>query len=315
MENKDIETFDPTIAELNALVESTKGINASDLEDKAQLVIVTENRIALKKARVKIEKRGKELREEATAFNRKVIAKEKELIGIIEPEEERLAAIEQEAKLLEIKKSRMEKYPAREARIHALGFTVTDESDLNDMDDVQFEDHFNKLVAIKNENDRLEAEKKNREEAERIEKERQEAQEKINAENTRIKAEQDAKEAELNAKQKVIDDENARIQREKEIKEAEERARKEAEIKAEQDAKEKEQKRIENEKAESDKKELQRLQELEDERIGNEKRQKSQKYQKMLSSYGYTSETKDDYKIELIDGVYTIWKKLGSEKE
>ena len=97
MDTKDLEKFDPTVAELTAMVAKTKKLKATDLEDKAQLAIVKENRIVLKKARVQIEKRGKELREDALKFQRAVIAKEKELIAIIEPEEDRLEAIEQEA--------------------------------------------------------------------------------------------------------------------------------------------------------------------------------------------------------------------------
>ncbi len=51
-------------------------------------------RMALKNTRVKIQKLGKAAREDATAFSKAVIAKEKELIDVIEPEESRLRALQ-----------------------------------------------------------------------------------------------------------------------------------------------------------------------------------------------------------------------------
>jgi len=51
-------------------------------------------RITLKNQRVEIEKRGKAARDDANAFAKAVIAEEKKLIDIIQPEEKRLQAIE-----------------------------------------------------------------------------------------------------------------------------------------------------------------------------------------------------------------------------
>lgn len=53
-------------------------------------------RMDLKNTRIDIQKVGKDAREEATAFSKAVIAKEKVLIGIIEPEEARLQKIQDE---------------------------------------------------------------------------------------------------------------------------------------------------------------------------------------------------------------------------
>ena len=53
-------------------------------------------RMALKNTRVEIQKLGKAAREDATAFSKAVIAKEKELIDVIEPEESRLQALQDE---------------------------------------------------------------------------------------------------------------------------------------------------------------------------------------------------------------------------
>ena len=52
-------------------------------------------RMALKAMRVTIEKTGKAAREDATAFSKAVIAEEKRLIGIIEPEETRLGTLQE----------------------------------------------------------------------------------------------------------------------------------------------------------------------------------------------------------------------------
>ena len=113
MDTKDIERFDPTKEVLQQLVLKTQSITATDLKDKAQLEVVKQNRIELKKARVQIEKTGKAMRDDANAYSKAVIAKEKELIGIISPEEDRLKAIESEAEELAIREERMKKLPER----------------------------------------------------------------------------------------------------------------------------------------------------------------------------------------------------------
>ena len=72
-------------------------------------------RMALKTMRVTIEKAGKAAREDATAFSKAVIAEEKRLIGLISPEEERLATLQtawDEARAAE-KREREERERAR----------------------------------------------------------------------------------------------------------------------------------------------------------------------------------------------------------
>jgi len=51
-------------------------------------------RMALKRVRVDVEKIGKAAREDATAFSKAVIAEERRLIGLIQPEETRLESIQ-----------------------------------------------------------------------------------------------------------------------------------------------------------------------------------------------------------------------------
>ena len=160
MENLDIEKFDPTAAELRQLVSITQGVTATDLKDKAQMEVVRKNRIALRDARVTITRRGKELREDALAFQKAVITKEKELIAIIEPEEERLKAIEDEAKRLKERAERMALLPERKKKLSEIndGLDFPDDDTLIAMDGAAFQGYCNERVAAKNEKARLELE-------------------------------------------------------------------------------------------------------------------------------------------------------------
>ena len=76
-------------------------------------------RMALKTMRVTIEKTGKAAREDATAFQKAVIAEERRLIGIIAPEEERLGTLQtawDEARAAE----KRAKEEAERARVQAI---------------------------------------------------------------------------------------------------------------------------------------------------------------------------------------------------
>jgi len=192
----DLAQFNPTVAELQGIVEITKSIQVTDLKDKDQLQVVRKNRIALKNARTAITRRGKELREDALKFQKEVIARERELIAIIEPEEDRLQGIEDEAaKLAEIEMRRA-LLPERIEKIRAIDTDLPfSEEDLLEMDGSAFQGFLNKVMADKNsaaaaavaereaavkaEEDRLRREK---EEAERIEQGRREERERIERE-------------------------------------------------------------------------------------------------------------------------------------
>jgi len=177
METLDIEKFDPTVGELNRLVSISKQIVEIDIENKQQIETVKKARIDLKNARVAITKKGKELREEALRFQRAFITKQKELIEIIEPEEERLQAIETEAKEKEAKKIRLEEMPYRLEELSKIkdNVVISNEELLN-MDNEQFFAYRNQRISAKNEADRLaleEKERKIKEEEERQQRERE----------------------------------------------------------------------------------------------------------------------------------------------
>ena len=76
-------------------------------------------RMVLKNTRIEIEKKGKAAREDANAFSKAVIAKEKELIAIIQPEEARLQSI-QDAYEAEQKRIKDEAVAREQARVAAI---------------------------------------------------------------------------------------------------------------------------------------------------------------------------------------------------
>jgi len=85
-------SFDETKAALLPLVEASARIVG--ITNGAGYAEAQSARMKLRNTRVEIEKRGKAAREDATAFSKAVIAKEKELIGVIAPEEDRLQLLQ-----------------------------------------------------------------------------------------------------------------------------------------------------------------------------------------------------------------------------
>lgn len=304
--NKDLEKFNPTVAELTAMVEKTKGLTATDLTDKKQLEVVHKSRMELRDARVKIEKAGKSLREDANAYQKAVIAKEKELIGIIEPEEDRLQAIEQEAIDNAALAERRAKLPARKERIKEAKLEFfhnrTDE-EVNELDANGFEAYMNELAATKvqYDSDCLKKEREEAEEKARIEK--AEADKKQTEENARIKAEQDKRQAELDAKELVL-------QNEKDAREREEKARQAERDRIESEGRIKEQKRLEDERRAGEEKAAAEKREAEE----KARREQTDKYRSFRAEHGWTENGKADFKEENTGGEIILWKKMGSFK-
>lgn len=306
MENLNLDQFNPTVAELNAMVEVTKNIKTVDLENREEIELVRKSRIELKNARVRITNAGKELRASALSFQKKVIEREKELVAIIEPEEDRLKAIEEEADLLALRKARLEVLPARKERLLQIdGVTIwaTDEELLN-IDSDQYELLVNQSIATN------------------TAKVQAEAQAKLDAEREAMRLEKEAtdkKQAEAQAKidadNKKIDEEKRKIEQAKEIEKAkkqavaEEKAKAEAKrIKDEADAKAKALK----EKAEA---EAKAKKDEEEKKAEAEKLAKRKKFIEFRASHGWTETTKDDFKLEETNEGYTLYKKLGTFKK
>ncbi len=212
MENLNIEKFSPSVSELQSLVQQSQSLMLTDPTDKGLLKKVTEARIGIKNARVNITKTGKGLREDALAFQRAIITREKQLIAIIEPEENRLEKMEAMAKKFQDREDRREFLPRRHERLNALkdGIGATDDQ-LLDMDGSAFEGYFNQRSAAKNEKDRLaneELDRKNREIASKLAQETE----------TRVREEKARQEGEEASKREIQEDidrkERERIDRE-----------------------------------------------------------------------------------------------------
>lgn len=245
-----LEKFNPTKAEIATLVADAKGLTIKGIDDKEGYQKVHETRIALKNARVAIQKTGKVLRQDAIDFQRKVIEKEKELVSLIEPTE---VELEEKQKFIDGEKEkakRRELLPDRVAKLKEIDVVVEEEF-LLVMDDTQFDTFFNqqhslflqaKERKIKEEQEKAEAERLRKEKIERDKLEAEqakvrEAEAKVEAEKRKLEQQKEAekqekkRQAELEQARK---DEAARVEREAKDKakhEAEEKKRKEAELK------------------------------------------------------------------------------------
>ncbi len=73
---------------------AAKTVDIKTITNRDGYLQVKAARIALKNERVDLEKRAKVARDDATKFSKAVIAEEKRLIGLVEPEESRLQSIE-----------------------------------------------------------------------------------------------------------------------------------------------------------------------------------------------------------------------------
>lgn len=109
-------------AELALNFDAIKSQALELVKDSARIVKITDKagyqechaaRMRLRDARVSVEKTGKEARDDANKFAKSVIAKENELIAIMEPEEKRLAelqkAVDDEAERVKAEKARIER--------------------------------------------------------------------------------------------------------------------------------------------------------------------------------------------------------------
>lgn len=314
IEIKDLNTFDPNVEKLQALVAESAGIVEVNLDDPEQLKTVKAARIKLRDARVLIEKTGKAYREDALAYQRAVLSKEKDLIAIIEPEETRLKLFEKSAEIQKEKRLRIAQLPERRARLEKEGFPIN-ESTLLEMDSVAFETHFNGLVAEKNRKAGeaiAQKEREQKEEGERLAKERrthrinqlvalglEEKRDTLELGAIKITAaDLDLDEASFGvlilrvtpeiAKEKEAIAERARKQRE----EDEERGRQAERDRIAREAKEKEEREA-KEKAELEKKRA---------------------YQKFLTDNGYTPASAGDFKIENTPEGVVLWKRVATYK-
>ena len=215
MDTTNIEKFDPTIEALTLMVKESGAIT-----EKSEPLEIRRVRLDLKNARIAITKRGKKLRKEAVAYQRAIIAKKKELVAIIEPEEDRLERIEEVARVRKEAEDRVNLLPMRRDRLAELGITATITDDfLCMLDTVGFQEWTNNAVAIMNEARRIELEAK--------ERAVKEAEERIAREKEMKKREEKAREDEKRLAEEYI--KQAEADAERRVKEAEEKAKRDAE--------------------------------------------------------------------------------------
>ena len=134
-----IKDFDFTAEMLQRIADQYSWLTIQWLGDIQGYNKVKTARIELRNKRNQIAKAGKEMRDEANAFTKNVIAREKELIGIIEPIEETLKQEEGKYNDLIEKQKRIQLLPERKARIAELECIEVTDEDILSMDDMQFE--------------------------------------------------------------------------------------------------------------------------------------------------------------------------------
>ncbi len=159
-----LDDFSPAREALMLLAEKAKAIDVTVFDT------VHETRMQLREARVSLTKRGKEMREGAMRFQKEVIAKERDMLAIIEPEETRLEKIEAELKLRKDIEDRRSELPSRIAALASIGDDIdVDEDELLAMSDTEFNEYRLRRIDAKLEKNRqeFEAEKKAAEETAR----------------------------------------------------------------------------------------------------------------------------------------------------
>lgn len=312
MEKLEIEKFNPTVVDIQKIVDIGRVLTISDFSNKLQIKAVKEHRIKLKEIRVNITKQGKAFRQQALDFQKAVIIKEKELVALVEPEENRLAELEDKATAFEEREKRKELLPKRLERLTALadGVEISDDEIL-DMESTVFEGYCNKRLADKNERDRLANEAK--------ERELKEAEAKVTREKEIKEVEDRARKEERERADKAEEDLRAQREREerehKERIEREEREARERAERTEREAKERAEK-IEREAKEKIECEERKRKEKADaeakaEAECKEKLAKDKKYQEFLATHGHTKETAKEFYMEVKGNIYSLYKKVG----
>ena len=203
-----IEKFDPTAAQLFELVAIP--VDITDPLNADQVKAAHDKRMKLREARVNITKTGKAMREGALKFQKAVIAKENELVAIVEPEETRLQGFEDEAAILKDREDRKAILPRRRQQLAELEVDITDEAIL-DMDGTAFQTFINSKLHEKNVRDAAVI-KAREDAAKKVEEDNARERERIEAEKNAQAREAAAREEERKAAEQREKD---RIEREK----------------------------------------------------------------------------------------------------
>lgn len=229
-----VQKFDPTHAELTKKKEEYQLLLDKEIDSKEQFEIVSSARKDCKATRVKIEKAGKAIRDEANKFAKKVIEKEKELKAILEQTEVDLLIKEEAYKKKAEIERRKKRYPNFAEKFKAIGYELTEDQYCNS-DDAGIYALMTKIKQEKLDKERLEFEAKQAEiraKEEAIaarEKELQEAEQKVKIE-----------EARKLAAEKAAEQAKAEAERQHKLELAEQKAESERKLKEQKEAQEKE---------------------------------------------------------------------------
>lgn len=215
MKTLNIEKFNPTKAEITSLVEKYKSLTISGIDDKAGYEAVHKARVELKNVRVNITKTGKSMREEALKFQKDVIAKEKELVEMVEPTERELESKQQAIDEEKEKIKRQSLLPERREKLQSINVVVEDDFLLL-MDEARFTEFFNQ----KNTEFLAEKERLMKEEQEKLEAEKRAMQDKKDAEEREAKHQEELVQARKEAVEQAAKDaaNHARIEAEQKVK-------------------------------------------------------------------------------------------------
>lgn len=158
-----------------------EAVSKAESVDKTNLKVVEEMKKKFVKFRTTIKGQGLAMREQANAYNKEVLNKEKEYLSIIAPTEEELGKIIVEEKQRQIMQERMHFLSMRKDQIKSVLLEEISEEELDKIilskDEKEFLEWYNELKAEKEQKEKEKIEQKKREE--RI---RKEAGEKAKAE-------------------------------------------------------------------------------------------------------------------------------------
>jgi hypothetical protein len=263
-----LDSFSPKKAELTALATELAHLEDLTIVDKKTYELVHIGHMKLADARITTEKQGKTLREDALAFQRKVLEREKELLSEITPLEDTLKAKKKayNDEQDRIKKEEIDRKERilndRMYQLHEYGQSDFDIARLRDLSD----DLFHKLLAdTKQEFEEAEIVRKKKEDDERIEREQFLADQKKLEDDRRAFAEEQriARQVQVD-KDRAAQLEQARLQG---IKDAEDQAKRDA-LQAEINARE-----------------------------AQAKLEKKKKYKEFCDLHGYAETSKDSFRM------------------
>lgn len=189
-----------------------------DNVDTTKITDVVDARKFVVKLRGLIQKQGKELREEAIATQKRVLAEENEYVALLNPREEKFKQIEKENAHKELMKIRMNTLPIRKDSLEKIGDDVMiADQEILEMDDLQFVEYRENRIKAKEEADRVKFEQEQRiKDAQEVARKEAEEKAKREAQEAIDKANREKEEAERKLKEEK---ESA----EREAKEAEEK--------------------------------------------------------------------------------------------